>query len=379
MIRSLELTNYRGFEHYKLSNLARVNLLVGKNNSGKTSILEAVQLLATGGDLRELANLARQRGELISGAPELSTKQTRIYSDVSHFFHGHAFDEGSTFSLTTDGELGDMTIRVVRLEYDEHRKRRAREEAPQAPKDLAFITELGVMSEYQDRKTPPTKRRSFIPTTEEGGVSLDWLRLHARTTQTKAGDRPVQFIPQDSLNRRLMSELSDQVTIEGREEDVAEAMRILDPNFSSFAFLSSDPSYGRDPRGGIVVGFKGGQRRYPLGSHGEGMRRLLAIALCLATTKDGVLLIDEVDTGLHYSVLGDVWLLIVEAAKRYNIQVFLTTHSLDCIRGLGWLCEAYPELAPEISLQKIERALDEAVAFSADQVQIAVEQDIEVR
>lgn len=103
------------------------------------------------------------------------------------------------------------------------------------------------------------------------------------------------------------------------------------------------------------------------------------MALGLATTKGGVLLIDEVDTGLHYSVLGDVWLLIVEAAKRYNIQVFLTTHSLDCIRALGWLCEEREDLASEVSIQKIERALKKSVAFDGEQIQIAVEQDIEVR
>ncbi|MGP0068964.1 MAG: AAA family ATPase [Isosphaeraceae bacterium] len=65
MISYLELQNYRGFDQYKLSGLARINLLVGKNNSGKTSILEAVQLLASGGDARILSRIARQRGEVL--------------------------------------------------------------------------------------------------------------------------------------------------------------------------------------------------------------------------------------------------------------------------------------------------------------------------
>lgn len=103
------------------------------------------------------------------------------------------------------------------------------------------------------------------------------------------------------------------------------------------------------------------------------------MALALATTKGGVLLIDEVDTGLHYSILGDVWLLIVEAAKRLNIQVFLTTHSYDCVRALAWLCQTRPDLGPEVSIQKIERKLDRSVSLDAKQIQIAIEQDIEVR
>jgi len=375
MIRSLELTNYRGFEHYKLSNLARVNLLVGKNNSGKTSILEAVQLLASGGNARELASLARRRGELISTSPDPSAGQIRVYPDVTHFFHGRVFEEGASFSLATDGELGSMTTQVVRLDASK---------IPIKGDDYKFheivvMSGINLVSDYSNPRMPEASRRTAVPVTEGGGVSFEVPEPLGRTDQLKANGHPVLLIPENSLDRRLMGELWDRALAEGQDREVTEAMQILDPKISNIVFQSIDPSFGREPRSGILVGFEGERRRYPLGSHGEGMRRLLVLALGLATTKDGVLLIDEVDTGLHYSVLADVWLLIVETARRYNIQVFLTTHSLDCIRALAWLCEAYPELAPEVSLQKIERALGEAVAFSADQVQIAVEQDIEVR
>ena len=121
------------------------------------------------------------------------------------------------------------------------------------------------------------------------------------------------------------------------------------------------------------------QRRLPLGSQGEGMRRMLALALSLARAQNGVLLIDEIDTGLHYSIMGDMWLLVAETARRYNIQVFATTHSFDCVRGLDWLCLHHPELGKDVSLQKIVPELASAVAFDAEQIRIAVEQDIEVR
>ena len=77
--------------------------------------------------------------------------------------------------------------------------------------------------------------------------------------------------------------------------------------------------------------------------------------------------------------MGDMWLLVAEAAKRYNIQVFLTTHSFDCVRGLDRLCRHHPELGKDVSLQKIENDLDEAVSLNAEQIKIAVEQDLEVR
>ncbi len=65
MIGTLTLRNYRGFEDYRFENLARVNLLVGRNNSGKTAALEAIQLLATRGDRAVFSEITRRRGEQV--------------------------------------------------------------------------------------------------------------------------------------------------------------------------------------------------------------------------------------------------------------------------------------------------------------------------
>ena len=92
-----------------------------------------------------------------------------------------------------------------------------------------------------------------------------------------------------------------------------------------------------------------------------------------------MLLVDEIDTGLHYSIMGDLWMLITMAARQNDIQVFVTTHSLDCIHGLGWLCEHQPDLATDVSLQKIETNLDESVSLDAAKIKIAVQQEDEMR
>ena len=176
-----------------------------------------------------------------------------------------------------------------------------------------------------------------------------------------------------------MSAMWDNVVTEGQEQDVVGAMKILESKLNSIIFLSGDRPYRYEGRGGILAGFEGMQGRLPLGSLGEGMRRLLALSLSLARTKNGILLIDEIDTGLHYSIMGDMWLLVAQTAMRYDIQVLATTHSLDCIRGLDWLCRHHPELAKEVSLQKIEPELPMSVALDAAQIKISVEQDIEVR
>ena len=120
---------------------------------------------------------------------------------------------------------------------------------------------------------------------------------------------------------------------EKREKEIVEAMRILLPKIDSIQFEVGDW------RKGILIGQQDVQLRLPIGSYGDGMRRLLAISLALVGTKNGCLLIDEIDTGLHWTVMEDMWRLVVEAAQRYNVQVFATTHSYDCIRGLGALIQ----------------------------------------
>ena len=174
-----------------------------------------------------------------------------------------------------------------------------------------------------------------------------------------------------------MRDMWDRVLAEGRESEVIKAMKLLEADLESIHFLSGDAS--RRTSGGVLIGFLGGGRRLPLGSFGDGMRRLLALSLSLVRTGDGFLLIDEIDTGLHFSVMEEMWRLVVNTALESNVQVFATTHSYDCVHGLAALLESAPELVSQVSVQKIENSLAEAVGLDGKQIRVAARQDIEVR
>ena len=75
--------------------------------------------------------------------------------------------------------------------------------------------------------------------------------------------------------------------------------------------------------------------RVPIGSMGDGMWRMLGLALSIANAKGGVLLVDEIDTGLHYSVMEGMWRMLGKAAAAGSVQVFATTHSRDCYESLA--------------------------------------------
>ena len=109
------------------------------------------------------------------------------------------------------------------------------------------------------------------------------------------------------------------------------------------------------------------------------MHHLLMIALLLATSEDELVLIDEVDTGLHYTVLIDLWRLIFRTAKRLNVQVLATTHSWDCITAFS---QAWNEVEESEGLYlRLDRRKDRirSVTYTAEGLSICREQGIEVR
>ncbi len=207
-----------------------------------------------------------------------------------------------------------------------------------------------------------------LPVTEDG-LLLNGMRRRWRHRG------PVRFLPLTSIAPPFMAETWNDLVSEGNEGQVVDDMRLLIPEIDSIHFLTAS----RTVRGGIVVGQRGGGTRIPLGSFGDGMRRLLLLRLALAGNNAKCILVDEVDTGLHWTVMASMWRLVVEVAKRSNLQVFATTHSFDCIRGLASMIKNHPELADEVSVQKVDPSLRRAVSVEGPDIPVAVERGVEFR
>jgi AAA15 family ATPase/GTPase len=87
---------------------------------------------------------------------------------------------------------------------------------------------------------------------------------------------------------------------------------------------------------------------------GDGMWRMLTMAMAITQAKGGVLLVDEIDTGLHYTAMADMWNLICKSAKEFQVQVFATTHSYDCVHSLATICTPQMDPNHRVSIQRIE-------------------------
>ena len=361
MLSKLKLEGYRGFDAYELADLSRVNLLVGPNNCGKTSILEAVHFLVSEGDPSVLMRSARCRGEMNDAGSKRGMRP-----DLRMSFFGRRFELGRRFCLSAEGGHGPVAVTVRPAEPDE---------APlfesDAP-DEGDANQFPLLLQIEGA----SKRRPVVLPVAGNGVLLDSRPLKFRSSWSAGASPspPVLFVTPDSLDVEPLRAMWDHVLIDGRESEVISAMQLLEPELDSIHFLTM-----RTGRAGVLLGFRGAGRRAPMGSYGDGMRRLLALSLSLIRTAKGFLLIDEIDTGLHWTVMEGMWRLVVETARQSSIQVFATTHSFDCLRGLASLVESRPDLAEEVSVQKIERLLKKAVDIDAQDLRVAVEQNIEVR
>lgn len=364
MLKTLELRGFRGFKSYALKDLTRVNLIVGKNNCGKTTVLEAVELLVSNGHPSAFEEVGHRRGGYNRGGV-----------DISHLFSGHVCQPGNRFLLTSDDHKLSATI----LSLDEVGEDVERWDMTSTPQraldeDYESAPEFGLRIAAGADGSP-----AVFPVNKEGMLLYDFRR---RSRRRRSSEPPVRYLGMDAVvdDRTQtatvrMNDAWNDVIAEGREDEIARDMQLLVPEIVSIHFLIGAGKSGST----VLVGRRGGGHRMPIGSYGDGLRRLLALRLAVHGANHGFLLIDEIDAGLHWTVMEDVWRLLVQVAKESDVQVFATTHSYDSIRGLGALVKSRPDLAGEVSIQKVHPALERAVCFAGDQIAIAVDQEIELR
>lgn len=133
-------------------------------------------------------------------------------------------------------------------------------------------------------------------------------------------------------------------------------------------------SGGRRP----FVKLRGIQQPVPLRLLGDGATRLFALALTVANCRDGIVLIDEAENGIHHAIQADMWRLVLAAAAATNVQVIATTHSWDCAAG-------FARAAVDVESQGVLFRLDQhaggldAVRYSERDLEVAADQRIEVR
>jgi len=355
MLKSLKIENFRCFPSFELNQLVRINLLVGKNNSGKTSILEAIQLLHSRNRLEIFIDIMEGRGEYIFN------EDRNQLLDICHLFYGHKVYDGSQFSVFGKNTNENKEL-IVSLGFLENSQLSLFQ-----PEDFQLIIKWNGTENEEKR----------IPIDPNGGLNFNnynrYLRRQQIFKEQSHSEILTQFVRSSSLSGGTMNKLFDQIVLTPDEELVIKALQNIEPMIERIASVSL--RLGKS----FVLKMVGNNQRVPIGSMGDGILRILGLTLAIVNVKGGVLLVDEIDTGLHFTAMYDMWKLIYETAKQLNIQVFATTHSRDCWESLAEIAETEDSSENDIFIHRIEKDKLSSIVIGEDEMAIAAERGIEVR
>lgn len=402
MFKNIKIENFRCFKSFELQQLGRVNLLVGENNSGKTSILEAIQLLCSRSNLEPLSEIMTHRGEYFCE----DNDRRRRELDIRHLFYGHEIEPNTNLSIL--GEQ-DNIVKQLHLsvgipstaasKFIHNIEDAARNSDSNIPEEV--IQELKNRFRQELKKETNINDDDFSDNSEDlkfsvksinGDASEETVRIPLSTNygldinlirrfsgDLKNQQEKTQFVTSSSLTTQNMIELFDRVVLTDDEKLILEALQTVEPNIEKIASINPYVINSFESRSSFVVRLSDRNQRVPIGSMGDGVWRMLGLTLAIVCAKDGVLFVDEIDTGLHFTAMSDMWKLVWKTAKELNVQVFATTHNSDCWKSLASIAREVDAAEDGITIQRVEKDKNIAVSFSEREIVIAAEREIEVR
>jgi AAA15 family ATPase/GTPase len=284
MLHFIEIENFRCFQKTRLEGFGRVNLLGGRNNAGKTALLEAI-LLNCSFQPKTIDFLRTMRGE------------QHIELNFTNFFYNE--DKTNKIILNSDlsnnqVEYGSDTLLYIQRKYKDSDNRYR----INTKDDNLYQTEDDI---YKGVHAVIFKKINFLQAT---GNVLD--------------------------NTQLAQLYSEANLKPDTEEPLLEALRVIEktikrPEINVIGLPPTPTLYLRKMDG----------RTQPIKMFGDAMQRVAEFILTLVTTSGGVLLIDEVENGIHYKNQQRIWEILLDLSKVHNVQIFATTHSREMITAFA--------------------------------------------
>lgn len=353
MISSIEIRNYRSFSSTKIEGCKRINLIVGDNGSGKTALLEGIFLAA--GPSPEIALRTRAwRG--IEGRQYVGTHEQvdrAIWADLFH-----KFDISKVAHIGLKGTAEHS--RSVSLTFEPERRsfvmggRRNRKPLLVIDPDHPVVF---------DWKGPKQFRKSFSPRVENGHLVFPDIE-----SPLKSG-----FY---AANRTFPAfEAVGQFSNLSKAFDAARFVDTFRKHFPRIKDLSIEVSAGQTMLFATIDGFP---EKIPLSLTSGGMSKLAAMLLGFAAHPKGIVIFDEIENGIYYRRLPEIWRSIIAMAEAYDVQVFASTHSAECLKAAA---EAAREHVDSFALHRTVMVGGETQVRSikASKFVASMDEDIELR
>ncbi|MDJ0557364.1 MAG: ATP-binding protein [Microcoleaceae cyanobacterium MO_207.B10] len=368
MFKCITVKNFRCFEEIKIDNIERVNLIGGINNVGKTSLLEAIYLLISLNSIEIPLQLNFNRGVV--------QQQTFDVEEICEWL----FYE----------KRGNKIIKIKTVdENDEESELKLSLDKASSPRLFPLSLRSNSRKTLKDLKLEFKKAGQkilgltiFLTADRE---DQNEIRLGIQQEEVEAGEegREIEifaFPPSAFISSRLkVSPIEDaekfsKFEAKNQQDEIIDILKIVEPRLKRLAVLVT---------GGIpmIYGDVGGDYLIPVSLMGEGMGRLLSIILSILNAQGGTVLIDEIENGIHYSVMEKVWQSIAIATRKSHTQLFATTHSYECI-GAAHEVFSHSELY-DFRYLRLEREKEtniiKSLVYDKDNIETSLELNLEMR
>lgn len=379
MLKSFQISNFRLFQHLEIGRLNRVNLIVGKNNAGKSTFLEAVALYASNASPSVFLDLVESRQEnwVSEAQPQL---QNFTGNSIRHLFFGHKLPKIGEQGILMGEVFSNIKIHVTAAAYqnkadDEDTVRKVRISGVQL--DL-FDEDPSSFEVFLVAEEGERTRRLF----RLDGEDMRGLRRNAAIKLYQRQDTEFKLICQivstANMSNRKLAALWDLTSLTSLESEVISSLGLIDRRVSGVAFVEDISQRKSEDNRIPLVKLEGIDEPLPLKSMGDGMTRLFHIVVALVNAQNGLILIDEFENGLHWSVQPNVWDIVFQLAEKLNVQVFATTHSRDCVQGFDSAWNKYPALGAFFRLDAKDGSI-RSTEYTAETLTDAIDMDVEVR
>lgn len=317
-IESLKIGHFRGIHHLIVENLNHINIIAGDNNSGKTSVLEALLLLRNPNDFTNILRLARMR-------------------DMNVFFSGTSVYESFINLFPRDTSRMEITLDAIcKSEYVNYKLIGEQKKIMMDPEDVI-------------KKLYPAKRSIMMRELDSDMVEVDAFSGELEYEIADRGDKikveidayatasgreikrnnyinivylsPTEHVRGYVFNRILRNDSYKDICLR--------ILQLFDPAIADLLILKNEDN--NHPTEYIKHATLGNM---PLSTYGDGIKKVLSLANGIAQAAGGVLLIDEVETAIHSKYYDDIFRFLAKASIQFDVQVFITTHNIEVIDGL---------------------------------------------
>lgn len=401
MLPNIRIKNFRMLQDFEVPKLGRVNLIVGKNNCGKSTVLEALRIYAGRAHPSLLQAILFDHDESLRAIRGGGIDEDEsAWLAIKHLFPNREFpkeDDKPIVVETNDGQSLFGWRPLIRLDHLFYYFRTEEERSPDGEiRQRSTRVTVSKLDAADNREQPlrPAVRVTFSESSAQSAWldlddemrnrpaarSLAW-RLADELPVIRAGYLPTHFLPPE-----VLADLWDETTLSPNEAFVLQALQIIEPEVQGLAFVKNTEAdrytRTRDARVAIVK-LKSQEMPIPLNSMGDGMLRILQLILAVFPARGGLLLVDEFENGLHYSVQEEVWKMIFMLAEKLDIQVFATTHSWDCIESFTKVALEQPDNGVLFKMSRSKLLSDcgkiIATVYDEEALKTVTASDLEVR